>query len=93
MSYEKALQEYRQIRHVVREEGDAINRGTRCIYYTTQQRWLVHHGVPYSPAIFGGPPDGPEDAFIGVIDGRPLWQPVKSIWRDLPTVTEEEAAK
>jgi hypothetical protein len=55
-----------------------------------QRKFLVQNGKMYCPADFG-PPDNKEDVFVNVIEGRPMWQPMKVIWRNLPTVGEEEA--
>ena len=57
-----------------------------------QRKFLVQNGKPYSPADFG-PPESKDDVFINVIDGRPMWQPMKEEWRDLPAIGEGEAYK
>ena len=57
---------------------------------SVQRKFLVQNGNLYCPNDFG-PPDNKEDVFVNVIDGRPMWQPMKVIWRNLPTVGEEEA--
>lgn len=93
MAYEKALMEFRQVRHIVGPcgaKGDLYAIGSRYIYHSVQQRWKIENGTPYSPPL-NGPPDSKADAFMGVIDGRPMWQPMRYVWRDLPTVTEAEA--
>lgn len=52
-----------------------------------QRKYLVQDGVSYVPANFG-PPTNEEDAFVGVIDGLPHFQPMRAVWRDLPEVEE-----
>ncbi len=78
MAIERATQEYRQV------------KSTDGTVKTVQQKWLVQHGTPYSPAD-SGPPDSPLDEFMGIIGGRPMWQPMRAVWRDLVTVTEAQA--
>ncbi len=79
MPIERTTQEYRQVK-------DPVSGFVK----TVQQKWLVENGLPYSPADFG-PPDSPLDQMIGMIGGRPTWQPFRVVWRDLPIVSEAEA--
>ncbi len=92
MAYEKALIEFRQVAHVERhwDGGDQYAAPIRYLYHSIQQRWKIENGTPYSPPL-NGPPDSKADEFMGVIDGRPMWQPMRFVWRDLPVVSEEEA--
>ncbi len=99
MAYEKALQEFRQVRHVVGGQGVVafgsmakFEASDRYIYHSLQQRWKVADTTrqQYAPPL-NGPPDSKADEFMGVIDGRPMWQPMRFVWRDLPVVSEEEA--
>lgn len=86
MALEFPKQEYRQ----VKVSGDPFMGEPAVRHYRMQQKWLLQNGSPYCPIDFG-PPDNPEDVFMGIIDGRPMWQPMKTVWRDLVTVTEAEA--
>lgn len=95
MTYEKQLPEFRQVKHPITECVRHDLGSTERIIgysYTTQQRWKIEDTTraQYSPPL-NGPPDERCDHFIGVIEGRPLWQPMRFVWRDLPTVSAEEA--
>lgn len=57
-----------------------------------QRKWLVQSGKMYSPPNFG-PPENKNDIFIDVIDGLPMWQPMKEVWKDIEWVGEKEASK
>ncbi len=100
MTHEKALMEFRQVRHVVGGRG-AVAFGSMAnlsephyIFYTVQQRWKVQDPArqQYSPPL-NGPPDERSDEFMGVIDGRPMWQPMRFEWRDLPVVSADETGR
>ncbi len=95
MPYEKALQEFRQVKHLITETVHYdLGHVERIIghYYKVQQKWRVEDTsrIQYSPA-FNGPPDSKADVFLGMIAERPMWQPLKEVWRDLPEVSAEEA--
>ncbi len=95
MTHEKALMEFRQVKRPITQrvhhDLGSYEQATGC-YYTTQQKWQVEDTsrTQYAPA-FNGRPDQLCDEFIGMIDGRAMWQPMKLVWRDLPVVSEEEA--
>lgn len=81
---EKVTDEWRVLkRKVVPGTFTGIAQGE--VVISVQRKWLVENGNPYSPADFG-PPDSPHDLFIGMLNGRPTWQPMKEEWRDLPSV-------
>lgn len=83
MLTEKSTDEYRVVKHYL--------FGVLPLWVTAVQRkWLVQSGKMYSPADFG-PPDSPQDVFVDVIEGRPMWQPMKEEWRDLASVSQKEA--
>jgi len=94
---EKQTDELRQVLHERRKSlidgktAEAVWAVESC-WTTTQRKWLVEDGNPYRP-IGNGPPLKLEDEFIGIVAGGPLWQPMRTEWRDLETVTEEEARK
>ena len=94
---EKKTDELRQVLHERRKPlSDAATTNVvwavESCYYTVQRKWLVENGLPYSPPM-NGRPDTEWDEFMGIIDGRAMWQPMKEEWRTLPIVTEEEARK
>lgn len=92
--YERALTEFRQVKHETRERlcGDVISiERVAGIYYTVQQKWLIEAGDPYSPEM-NGPPNSKLDHFTHVDSGGRAWYvPLKHEWRELPIMTEEEA--
>ena len=94
---EKKTDELRQVLHERRKPlidgktGEVVWAVESC-WTITQRKWLVENGLPYSPPM-NGRPDTEWDEFMGIIDGRAMWQPMKPQWRDLETVTEEEARK
>lgn len=91
---EKKTDELRQVLHERRKP--LVNGVTGAVVwqveshcYSIQQKWLVENGQPYNPP-FNGRPDSEHDSFIGIIDGRAMWQPMREEWRDLPIVTEDQ---
>ena len=92
---EKKTDELRQVLHERRKPQEGA--GTliwivESYCYSAQRKWLIENGLPYSPPM-NGRPDSEHDIFMGVINGRATWQPMKVIWKDLEVVTEEEARK
>ena len=60
-------------------------------YFKIQEQWKVQTGDPYTPMGFG-PPNRPCDEFMHADGcGVPIWLPCQLEWRDMETVTEEEA--
>jgi hypothetical protein len=92
---EKKTDELRQVLHERRKPvdgGAVVYWQVESRWHSVQQKWLVQNGSPYSPPM-NGRPDSELDEFMGIVDGRAMWQPMKAEWRDLTTVTEEEARK
>ena len=92
---EKQTDELRQVLHERRKPTDGgaiVHWVVESCWHSVQRKWLIENGLPYSPPM-NGRPDSEHDIFMGIINGRAMWQPMRPEWRDLPTVTEEEARK
>lgn len=98
---ERATDEFRQVKHELTERLPnqvGINNWSvhKVIgyYYTVQRKWLVQDGEAY-PVPFTSLPERNTDILVSPgSDGYfPWYAPVREEWRDLPTVTEAEAAQ
>lgn len=74
MSLDKETNEFRVVRQKI--------FGFPLWVKSVQRKYLVQNGVPYSPPNFG-PPDNKHDVYINIIDGLPMWQPMKEEWRNI----------
>ncbi len=91
--FEKKLDNLRQVKVTEHEplfDGGVPTAGRTWIYMKVQQLWKVQMGEPY---VAQGPAERDADEFMHFQGVFPVYLPCKWEWRDLESVTEEEAKK
>lgn len=94
---EKPTDELRYVRRTIlarlSDSGSPFYDKWIDVIVAVQRKWLVQTGDLYAPA-YNGPPENPFDVFSHCDSiGQAWWFPMKEEWRDLESVTAEEAEK